>query len=646
MQLTESLPNILVINPPSANPMQPPASLAALVGMLRASGFSESSALDLNVVSWIHLYKNEEGVLAHVFDERDRLLTEMNRRNALSYQEARRLLYLEATRSLSFQDIAASCEYMKSKDSFADRSKYHRARNSLEGLNVLMGAVFDGLKFGYSKCEHEGSLLLPEALNPFAKIWAALLHKKVPVSQLRLVGLSVNYSSQLAPALSLIRMLRGLIPNCHFVIGGAIPTRIVNYMSHTVLDLVMAEVDSIVVGEGETPLVRLAEHIIHQVPLRAVNLVHRDAEGNIEVPKYVHFEDIGKLPIPDWSDLDLSSYLTPDVVLTYDAVRGCYWGKCAFCSYGLATYNHATAPYRERSPEVIAGHLETFRRSYGARNVIFADDAIHPRMLGKVARALARIGTPVKIAIEIRADRPFDSEFCRLLFNGGIRQVFFGIESANGRVLELMNKGINPENFRQLYENLHSVGIFVGIQTFIGFPGETFEESMETLRHIEDCSEQLSLAANWDFSLLVGSDVYNNPARYCIEKIVKPSGVCYYEEVNFKTSYGSPSPDQYAALEEARKRITIGDRDPWAGSAMSSHTFLCAERLGNNCFREWKREVQGSDYDTRFLFVESYFDLAVVANSASQSHNSIEKTNTTHRVSVNEVLFPVFPCYW
>ena len=57
-------------------------------------------------------------------------------------------------------------------------------------------------------------------------------------------------------------------------------------------------------------------------------------------------EDLRVVPAPDFDGLPLEKYFAPHLVLPYDPTRGCYWGKCTFCHYGLAEVG--TAAYRER----------------------------------------------------------------------------------------------------------------------------------------------------------------------------------------------------------------------------------------------------------------------------------------------------------
>src|SRR6185295_6969573 len=98
-----------------------------------------------------------------------------------------------------------------------------------------------------------------------------------------------------------------------------------------------------------------------------------------------HTLDLAKdaLP-PDYSDLDLDRYLAPSRTLLYAPTRGCYWGKCSFCYYGLT----ATATYREVPPERAASELAQLSRRYGVKNFYLSCDVLSPAYAVKLAQAL------------------------------------------------------------------------------------------------------------------------------------------------------------------------------------------------------------------------------------------------------------------
>src|SRR3954467_14883389 len=88
-------------------------------------------------------------------------------------------------------------------------------------------------------------------------------------------------------------------------------------------------------------------------------------------------EDLKVLPAPDFDGLPLELYLAPRLVLPYDPTRGCYWGKCTFCHYGLAEVG--TASYRERQVERVVEDLRALSSRHGTRYFYLSQDSVAPK---------------------------------------------------------------------------------------------------------------------------------------------------------------------------------------------------------------------------------------------------------------------------
>jgi radical SAM superfamily enzyme YgiQ (UPF0313 family) len=90
--------------------------------------------------------------------------------------------------------------------------------------------------------------------------------------------------------------------------------------------------DSAVLNEGERPLLKLVENISQGKALDDVpNLIYSD-NGKIRANDIMLPEHINSLPTPCFDGLPFDLYLNPEIVLPISSSRGCYWGKCAFCS--------------------------------------------------------------------------------------------------------------------------------------------------------------------------------------------------------------------------------------------------------------------------------------------------------------------------
>ncbi|MHA2061551.1 MAG: B12-binding domain-containing radical SAM protein, partial [Candidatus Sifarchaeia archaeon] len=66
--------------------------------------------------------------------------------------------------------------------------------------------------------------------------------------------------------------------------------------------------------------------------------------------------------------------------------------------------------------------------------------------------------------------------------NAGCYRVFFGLESGNNNILKVMNKRLTVEQARKAVEVVKSVGIKTGAFFILGYPGESNETMLDTIR--------------------------------------------------------------------------------------------------------------------------------------------------------------------
>ncbi len=90
------------------------------------------------------------------------------------------------------------------------------------------------------------------------------------------------------------------------------------------------------------------------------------------------------------------------------------------------------------------------------------------------------------------------------------------MESINPRILKLINKGIKVENIKRIMTDSANLGIKNIVFAFIGFPSETEEEAMETVKFLLDNKDILEPIL-YSFSLGKYSHVYKHPDKYSIE---------------------------------------------------------------------------------------------------------------------------------
>jgi hypothetical protein len=356
-------------------------------------------------------------------------------------------------------------------------------------------------------------------------------------------------------------------------VGGPAITKILVRQTPENQVRILGPFDSAVLYEGEAALLELAESLERgEKPARIINgLTHTRLD---------------RLPPPDFEGLPLETYFSPELVLPYDPTRGCYWGKCAFCHYGLC--RQGTARYRQRRVADMVTHLKQLASQWGCRNFYFSQDAFLPGTARKLATALKAASLKIHWSSDMRPEPELTPDLCRDLKAGGALSIALGIESASPRLLKLINKGITVKKMQAALENLASAGIAVEAMCFNAFPTETPGEAKATLGFIRTLKQQIALFICGRFGLWHGSDVALHPERYGIQRIWQMAG----DELGTGLFYAPRGPAR--SLEDQDRIDTAIDRlsdqwwlhdYPWAGALSTAHTLLWYARKGAAVFR-------------------------------------------------------------
>lgn len=187
-----------------------------------------------------------------------------------------------------------------------------------------------------------------------------------------LVGLSVNYTSQLPVALRMARLIRSTLPHTVIVFGGTEVGDVVKYTAdREAVWRVFQDADLIVPGEGETALIGILDAIRDGTGFDGIGGVMTRSRPDPEIS----YGSVAALAGPAYDVWDWDRYWSPEPVILYSPTRGCYWNKCTFCDYGLNT-DRPTSPSRERPVPAVMEDLRQATR-FG-RTLYFAVDAMSP----------------------------------------------------------------------------------------------------------------------------------------------------------------------------------------------------------------------------------------------------------------------------
>jgi radical SAM superfamily enzyme YgiQ (UPF0313 family) len=158
----------------------------------------------------------------------------------------------------------------------------------------------------------------------------------------------------------------------------------------------------------------------------------------------------------------------------------------------------------------------------------------------------------------------------------------WGLESASQRVLDLMRKGTSAQKIPAILNSAREAGVWNLVFSIFGFPTETRAEWQGTLDLLESCKESVHALSRSRFILLEGSDVFLNPERYGVKRIIDrpqrdPASIAY----DYQVSEGLTQEEAEGMFKDSLSRLSGIGCSPWFGQ-FRDHMLLFASRQTND----------------------------------------------------------------
>lgn len=514
----------LLLFPPQGDPFQPYSSLPALAGFLRENG-RQVELRDLNIEC--HHYYTTPGRLSKACAAIREALEELERKPILGYRDEDR--YMRLSKAALFgpmvvERIGWAKDVLKSGDDFYSLDKYSQALDVFQKALELISTEYHPAKLTHVSfdCGYSPDTVLDilsstrdKAQNPFIEFYQNVFVPDLKREAPDVIGISITYRHQIIPGFTLAKAIKAALPNAKVVIGGSIMSSIADKLP--ACPGLFSLADYFVLYEGEQALLRLLECLesggdLSQVP----NLLYTE-RGEIKKSEPFVVEDLDALPTPDFDGLPLDKYLSPSLVVLLAISRGCYWRKCTFCTISEATNKR----YRQRRIDLVVEDIKKLKEKYGSPYFFFSVDVMPAKSLKNLSRALIDQQVECYWQLEVRLDPAFEYSLCNLMTRAGCRNLMFGLESANQRVLDIMEKGTRVEHFSSIIRSCNSAGMATTLFCMTGFPSETVEEAEDTLNFVLRHKDIITSATFSTFQLNEGSPVQLNPERYNIVKVHK-----------------------------------------------------------------------------------------------------------------------------
>lgn len=374
--------------------------------------------------------------------------------------------------------------------------------------------------------------------------WLDALSDEVLANEPDVVGLSVPFPGTLYGALRIGQRARAA--GAVVVLGGGYVNTELREVDEPRL---WEAVDALTYDDGEGPILAILEH------LRG----GPDRRHRTRTPAGLHTAPAPSRPFnpaPDYGDLPLGDYLqvldtlNPAQRLWGDArwnkltlAHGCYWKRCAFCDVNL----DYIARYEPARVDALVDAMAEIIEQTGQTGFHLVDEAAPPRLLRDLALAILDRGLVVHFWGNIRFERAFTPDLCRLLAAAGLTAVTGGLEVASDRLLRAMDKGITVDQAARASAAFTEAGVLVHAYLMYGFPSQTAQETIDAMEVVRQLFEASVLgSAFWHrFVLTRGSRVYADPAAYGVH-VDPPQAVFAMNDLPHEDPVGD-DPDRFDA---------------------------------------------------------------------------------------------------
>ncbi len=601
---------VALIYPPSCDPTAPYISLPALSAYIKSCGIAVLT-VDANVEAYEWLLQADR--LMDLGKRVHQRLGRLERKKTRTHVE--QLAYLRILEGTEHageipQTIHSALIVLRDKSGrlFFDPEQYQAAVSTVEKALELVSAAYTPLSLDFKAYRSPFSLLSLEEIqqdaradrNPFNAYFQTLA-ERLNAAGIKVAGLSVVFPSQIQPAYALAMILRRQVPQVHITVGGPAMTQLLLRVEPELRPKLLGPFHSAVLFEGELALRGLIESI-------------EKGQRPDPIITGTPIHDMADLPLPDYTGMPLKRYFSPRPVLSYDPTRGCYWGKCAFCHYGLC--KTGTAPYRERPVAQMLEHLHSLKETFNCRTFYFSQDSMSPKTALNLARGIKAAGLDIRWGTDMRPEPLLGPEICRELAAGGAMSMALGVETGSERVLDLINKGVKLRDVKAAIRHLSAAGIAVEAMCFFGFPTETYPEALATLQFIEELKQDIALFICGQFELCHGSRIAANPRDYGLAEIWGVEPDVFKTALFFTARNPAKTQREEGELDQALAKLSRNwwfHTYPWAGSLSTAHTLLWYENSGKDVFRQIMKRRVVSKGMKRTRITTQHQDLAQAA---------------------------------
>lgn len=294
------------------------------------------------------------------------------------------------------------------------------------------------------------------------------LRRKALAFQPDLIGFSmitVGYKT----SYKIISDLKQLLPDSKIVVGG----HHVTILKEKVLEE-CSDIDFGVVADGERTIVELCKNELQYVDIKGlIYRKERQIVFNGERPPVL---DLDEYAFPRYENFNMKDYSKQ---IPIQSSRGCVY-QCTFCPNKLIGRK-----FRAKSAIRFVDEIE-YWYAKGIRQFAIDDDnfTINKKRVYDICDEIEKRNLKnmfIRCSNGIRADR-VDYELLKRMKDIGVREVGFGVDGGNNKVLGYLKKGEKIETIERAIKDACELGFDVKIFIIVGTPHETKSDIEDSIR--------------------------------------------------------------------------------------------------------------------------------------------------------------------
>ncbi len=293
-----------------------------------------------------------------------------------------------------------------------------------------------------------------------------------------IVGISVK-SIKVPSAIKIAEICKTVNKNTVVIAGGF-------HATTRPEDLLKSDnIDIVVRGEGENTFLELVESINEKTQnlknIKGISFKNDDGSIHHTIDREL-LNPLDSIPFPRRELILGYKKYTPEQLAWVMTSRGCPY-DCSYCN-SKAIWDRKV---RFISLDNVLNEINYLKRIFGVKHINFMDDSftVNRKRLLDICSMITENRLDITWSCLTRADL-IDDEIVVKMKKAGCTKVDIGIESGSTRIQQLINKGINLNDVKMSSKILKKHGMFWGGFFMIGFPTETKNDIMETLKLMKE----------------------------------------------------------------------------------------------------------------------------------------------------------------